>query len=205
VQSLWSEVPASTFVYEFDHSRIVVGRSRSADVQLPHAAVSSTHASIRHQGMGFALIDEGSTNGTRVNETRIAAGRPKPLQTHDVIDLGGYRLTVELMVPVAESTPAKRTSEYARRMLAEQQPDADDEALEAKLAAVQLEADESVPLLPIPKDARPTPAPSRPSTPVPAAPTVERPSMATSELLVYSLAGLLLAGSVVVMFLLTRP
>ena len=72
VQSLWTEVDASTFAYEFAQARIVIGRSQSADVQLPHAAVSGSHASIREQDAGYVLIDEGSTNGTRINDIRVA-------------------------------------------------------------------------------------------------------------------------------------
>ncbi|TNF64491.1 MAG: FHA domain-containing protein, partial [Deltaproteobacteria bacterium] len=77
VQSLWAEVNPSSFVFEFAQSRIVIGRSRSADVQLPHGAVSGTHASIREQDAGYVLVDEGSTNGTRINEIRVVPGRPK--------------------------------------------------------------------------------------------------------------------------------
>ena len=85
VQSLWAKEEPSTFVYEFSHSRIVIGRSRSADVQLPHAAVSPTHATIRTQGSGYVVVDEGSTNGTRVNGIKI---RRSTLCRKDVIQIG---------------------------------------------------------------------------------------------------------------------
>ena len=87
VQSLWTEANPSAFIYEFAQSRIVIGRSRSADVQLPHTAVSGSHASIREQDAGYVLVDEGSTNGTRVNDIRVAVGRPKMLRKHDLISL----------------------------------------------------------------------------------------------------------------------
>ncbi len=202
VQSLWAKEEPSTFIYEFAQSRIVIGRSRSADVQLPHLAVSSTHASIRIEDTGYVLIDEGSTNGTRVNETPVVAGRPKTLRTQDTIDIGGYQLIIDLGVPVAQTISARLTTEYARKMLEEQ--DADQQtSVEAQLETIQSGADQSVELLPIPK-ASPTNPPPRTSTPPPQRPVQERTPMGTSELVVYSLAGLLLAASVAVMFFLTR-
>jgi len=205
VQSLWAKEEPSTFVYEFAQSRIVIGRSSSADVQLPHAAVSATHASIRSQDTGYILIDEDSTNGTRVNENPVPAARPKSLMTQDTIDLGGYRLTIHVGVPVAQTTSARLTTEYARKMLQEQHGDEGHESLEARLDALQSGVDQSVELLPIAKET-PSDAPPPRSSVAPAAKLVEeRRRLSTSELVVYSLAGLLLAASVVVMFLLTRP
>jgi len=205
VQSLWAKEEPSTFVYEFDQSRIVIGRSRSADVQLPHAAVSTTHASIRTQDAGYVLIDEGSTNGTRVNENPVAAGRPKPLRTQDIIDVGGYRLTIDIGVPVARMMSARLTTDYARKMLQEQEDEQAQESLDARFDAIQSGADRSVELLPIPKGSPSEAPPPRTSAPPAPKPMPRRPTMGTSELVVYSLAGLLLAASVVVMFLLTRP
>jgi predicted component of type VI protein secretion system len=204
VQSLWAKEEPSTFVYEFAQSRVVIGRSRSADVQLPHLAVSATHASIRAQNSGYILVDEGATNRTRVNESPVVPGRPKPLRSGDIIDVGGYRLTIELGVPVARTISAGLTSEYARKMLEQQEDLTVHESLEARLEAIQRGADQSVELLPIPK-APPSEPPARASTPPPERPTAARPRLAASELMVYSLAVVLLAASVVVMFLLTRP
>jgi len=152
VQSLWPKTNASTFVYEFAQSRIIIGRTRSADVQLPHAAVSGTHASIRTQGAGYALFDEGSTNGTRVNEVPVVAGRAKALRPNDSIDLGGYRLTIEVGVPVARTMSASLTAEFARQMLSEQLAAEPARGLDAELAAIQSGPDERVDLLPIAKD-----------------------------------------------------
>lgn len=205
VQSLWAKEEPSTFVYEFDQSRIVIGRLGSADVQLPHAAVSATHASIRTQNAGYVLIDDGSTNGTRVNENPVVAGRPKPLRTQDTIDIGGYRLTIDIGVPVAHTMSARLTTEYARKMLQEQHDEEGQESLEARLDAIQSGADQSVELLPIPKESPSEAPPLRASAPPAPKPVQERPRMGTSELVVYSLAGLLLAASVVVMFFLMRP
>ena len=216
VQSLWSKTSGSTFVYEFAQSRVVIGRSRSADVQLPHVAVSGMHATIRTQGAGYVLFDEGSTNGTRVNEVPVVAGRSRALKSNDVVDLGGYRLSVEVCVPVAQTMSASLTAEFARRLLCEQLGARSDDALAAELDALQSAADEAVELLPIsgerpsipppPEDRRPS-RPSRPRssrpTPAPASPTPAK--LERSEVVVYALATLVVAASVVAMALLMRP
>ena len=212
VQSLWPEMQASTFAYEFDQSRIVIGRSRSADVQLPHTAVSATHASIRTEGVGYAIFDESSTNGTRVNETRLVPGRPKLLRPNDVVDLGGYRLSIEVGVPVGQPTSARLTADFARKILAEQLSSADAVDLDARLGAIQRGEDEAVELLPIPTGpVRETPPPrgSRPSAPRASRPDSEATSQARTrlgrgELAVYTLAALVVVTSVIAMALLMR-
>jgi len=212
VQSLWTEVNPSAFTYEFAQSRIVIGRSRSADVQLPHTAVSGSHASIREQDAGYVLVDEGSTNGTRVNDIRVAVGRPKVLRNHDVVDLGGYRLSIDVGVPVSQTMSARLTADFARRILAEQlagngEPDLDDE-----LDAIQRGPDERVDLLPILEEAVSEPPPAResqPSRPRHSRPDSEPPAepvkLRRSEVAVYALAALVVGMSIVAMSLLMRP
>lgn len=212
VQSLWTEVDASTFAYEFAQARIVIGRSQSADVQLPHAAVSGSHASIREQDAGYVLIDEGSTNGTRINDIRVVVGRPKVLRSQDLVDLGGYRLTIEVGVPVAQTMSARLTADFARRILAEQLGGQGESRLEEELSAVQRGPDERVELLPISEEAVSTPSPpreSRPSRPRQSRPDSNPPAepvkLGRSEVAVYALAAVVVAVSLVAMSLLMRP
>ena len=210
VQSLWPKTSASTFVYEFAQSRIVIGRSKSADVQLPHAAVSGTHASIREQGAGYALFDEGSTNGTRVNEALLVPGRAKTLRPNDLVDLGGYRLIIEVGVPVAQTMSARLTADFARKILAEQLQSSDASGLEVQLKTVQSGPDERVELLPIPREfpsEPPPPRESRPSKPRSSRPESKAPEpvkLGRGELAVYALAALVVATSVIAMALLMR-
>jgi len=212
VQSLWTELDPSAFVYEFAQPRIVIGRSRSADVQLPHAAVSAVHASIREQDAGYVIVDEGSTNGTRVNEALVVPQRPKTLHKHDLLDLGGYRLTVDVGVPVSQTMSARLTSDFARRILTEQLEGRDAKTIDAELAAIQTGRDERVDLLPIPKEAVSEPPPqreSRPSTPRQSKPDSEPPKepvqLRRSEVAVYALAAIVVATSIVALALLLRP
>jgi hypothetical protein len=48
-----------------------VGRLPDCGVQIVDASVSRYHAEIRAKGDGFAVVDLGSTNGTRVNGVRV--------------------------------------------------------------------------------------------------------------------------------------
>lgn len=120
VRSSWGTTGGSEpFVYEFDQERVVIGRSASADVCLPHPAVSGQHATLRAQGAGYVAQDEGSTNGTRVNGTAIPPGRPKPLRTGDVVTLGGFSMEVVVGVAVAQPTTVDRTGALARKLVRE--------------------------------------------------------------------------------------
>jgi predicted component of type VI protein secretion system len=212
VQSLWPKATGSTFIYEFAQSRIVIGRSPSADVQLPHAAVSGTHASIREQGAGYALFDEGSTNGTRVNEALLVPGRPKTLRPNDLVDLGGYRLTIEVGVPVTQTMSARLTADFARKILAEQLESHEASGLDAQLVAMQGRPDERIELLPIPKELPSEPPPPRESRPSRSTssrpeshpPQAEHVKLGRGELAVYALAALVVVTSVVAMALLMR-
>ena len=117
VRSSWTRrSDATEGRYEFDQARVVIGRRRGADVQLPHPAVSGTHATVRAEGAGYALVDEDSTNGTRVNGSRIAPGRAKPLRAGDVLEIGGFVLRVEIGV-IAGPTSAEKTAALARRLV----------------------------------------------------------------------------------------
>ena len=115
VRSSWDEnSPAVS--YSFGHDRVSIGRGAGVDVQLPHPAVSSLHATLRQSGAGYTIVDEGSTNGTLVNATTLVALRPKPLRSGDRIELGGFALDVEMM-PIGESTSAGETALFARQLV----------------------------------------------------------------------------------------
>jgi pSer/pThr/pTyr-binding forkhead associated (FHA) protein len=103
--------------YEFDQSRIVIGRGAAADVRLPHPSVSHVHAVIREQGVGYVLLDEGSANGTRVNGQAVVRGRPKPLRDGDRIAVGAFVARFHAGLAVPESTSADGTAALARHLV----------------------------------------------------------------------------------------
>ena len=87
----------------FDGSRIVLGRGSGSDVRLPDPSVSSRHATIRAQGNDYAIVDEGSTNGTWVGGIRLLPNSPRVVKTGDLVRIG--RVWLELSMGQRAATP----------------------------------------------------------------------------------------------------
>jgi Protein of unknown function (DUF3662)/FHA domain len=67
-------VAALTFAgkrHELNGVRVVLGRSKDADVQVPDPNVSRRHAEVRRDGSSFTLVDLDSTNGIEVGGRRV--------------------------------------------------------------------------------------------------------------------------------------
>jgi hypothetical protein len=71
-----------------------MGRSRQCDLMLDDPNVSRTHAEVRARGGSWVLTDLGSTNGTRLNGSRVDGS--EVLKPGDVIELGTSQITFEL-------------------------------------------------------------------------------------------------------------
>ncbi len=104
-------------VIAFDLERIVLGRGSVCDLRIPHASVSSHHATITLDGGGYAIMDEGSTNGTRLNGTPIPQMCRQPLRSDDVIEIAGYRIVPSLAVALEEGGGGDRTDALARALI----------------------------------------------------------------------------------------
>ncbi|GAC1639628.1 MAG: hypothetical protein NVS4B12_00190 [Ktedonobacteraceae bacterium] len=75
--------------YKIVKESLSIGRSRESDIFLEDLAVSRLHASVVNQGNGqYALKDEGSANGTKVNGQQVNKFQIFPLQEGDRIQLG---------------------------------------------------------------------------------------------------------------------
>lgn len=117
VRSSWTRrTDATEACFELEQTKIVIGRRAGADVQLPHPAVSGAHATLQLEGPRATLVDEASTNGTKVNGARIAPQRAKPLRDGDVIEIGGFTLHVELGI-AASGVSAEDTRALALQLL----------------------------------------------------------------------------------------
>ena len=67
-----------------------IGREATSDIQLYDSEASRSHAEVRvRDGKDFELIDLGSSNGTRINGTRVSRGQ---LASGDRIEIGGTML-----------------------------------------------------------------------------------------------------------------
>ena len=74
-------------------NRVVVGRSREADIVLQDPNASRRHAELRREEGGWQVVDLGSTNGIKVNGRRVDH---HPLRPGDQITIGVTDLTFEL-------------------------------------------------------------------------------------------------------------
>lgn len=99
VRSGSGEAPSLTF----DGPRVVIGRSAGSDVRLPDASVSLRHASIRASGSDYAVVDEGSTNGTFVGGVRLLPQTPRILKSGDLVRVG--RVWLEVSIGQRPATP----------------------------------------------------------------------------------------------------
>jgi pSer/pThr/pTyr-binding forkhead associated (FHA) protein len=106
--------PAEETRLTFDGTqRVVIGRGAGSDVRLPDPSVSHRHATLRAQGADFALVDEGSTNGTYVGDVPIAPRTSRVVRSGDRVRIG--RLWLELRI---DQSPATRDVAAATRDLA---------------------------------------------------------------------------------------
>src|SRR3954464_15302979 len=98
VSALGESGSRRVFRYEFDSDRaqILLGRRGGVDVLLPDARVSLVHARIERRKGSYFLVDDGSTNGTRLNGAAVAVAMRNPLREGDRITIGDYSLSVSL-------------------------------------------------------------------------------------------------------------
>jgi hypothetical protein len=82
--------------HELSVPKVVLGRSRSADIQVPDPNVSRRHAEVVEEGGGYTLVDLGSTNGIEVDGHRV-----ERLQLED-----GSRFTIGSTEIVFSEEPA---------------------------------------------------------------------------------------------------
>lgn len=81
----------------------VIGRDPSSDLVLTDPQVSARHAALEPGGQVLFITDLGSSNGTFVNDTRIAPSQPAEAKEGDSVELGATVIEVrrEAVVPTA--------------------------------------------------------------------------------------------------------
>jgi pSer/pThr/pTyr-binding forkhead associated (FHA) protein len=94
--------------FVLDGDRLRLGRARGCDVRLPDLSVSPHHASIERDGQSYALVDEGSTHGTRLGaldaaaSPRLVAGQRRPICGPSLARIGPFLLAIR---PEADGRP----------------------------------------------------------------------------------------------------
>ncbi len=84
-------------------SPVSFGRGRDASVTLNDPRVSKVHCQVSFDGQGFAVADQGSSNGTWVNGERVTTS---PLRPGDLLQIGTTDIQVRgPLVPTTEPVP----------------------------------------------------------------------------------------------------
>jgi pSer/pThr/pTyr-binding forkhead associated (FHA) protein len=96
---------STTRLQQFNQSEITLGRSPSCDIPLPDETVSARHAQLTFHHGQWWVEDQGSMNGTRLNDTLIFM--PTVLTAGDEIECGKTRLTINLPLDASVS-PTQR-------------------------------------------------------------------------------------------------
>lgn len=86
-------VPASGPPIEITKDPTVVGRDPGCDVVLPDGSVSRRHARFEKRGSDWAVVDQGSANGTFLDSQRVAE---VPLRHGQELRFGALSFRVEL-------------------------------------------------------------------------------------------------------------
>jgi hypothetical protein len=100
---------------------IVVGRAHDVDVTVWDCSASRRHAELDWRGDGWVIRDLESTNGTRVNGTRLTNSRAAHVRPGDRIEIGKHvRLQVRTLLP--ELDPLAMLNEIRRLLLGPDRP-----------------------------------------------------------------------------------
>jgi pSer/pThr/pTyr-binding forkhead associated (FHA) protein len=92
---------------------VVVGRREDCDVRLEHKSVSKIHCVLVKTDGLLMLRDLGSTNGTRVNGTRV---RRAALLPNDQVGIASHKFRVHLGPDPAPVAPSVQVSEMTQRL-----------------------------------------------------------------------------------------
>jgi hypothetical protein len=78
---------------------VTIGRGSDRTITVDDSRVSRAHASLHRKGQVWSVTDDGSSNGTRVNGTELAARDPRTLHPGDLIEVGPVGLRFEAPHP----------------------------------------------------------------------------------------------------------
>lgn len=100
---------ASQF-FPLDQEKILVGSSSSADILIDHPEISRKHLAIHREGEKFFVSDQGSTNGTYINDERLTPGAKSEFTSFFPIRLGND--VILTLILNDDSTGTRSTSTF---------------------------------------------------------------------------------------------
>lgn len=86
--------------YETENDQISIGRHPKSDIRIDNLAVSNAHATIKKVMNTYFIEDQGSTNGTFVNEKKITKYE---LLDGDEVIIGKHSLVFSYQNPVTKN------------------------------------------------------------------------------------------------------
>lgn len=99
-------VPSSGRSIEITRDRVVVGRDPTCEVVVNDPSISRRHARLEHRDDGWAVMDEGSANGTFVDSKRVSSAR---LTHGQELRLGTAGFRVEIVTATRDAAPPSVT------------------------------------------------------------------------------------------------
>ena len=103
--------------FPLERREYILGRDPSCDILLDSPGVSRRHARLTQEGDGYVLEDLGSSNGTFVNDERLAA--PRRLKSGDEVKLG-QSVALRFQLPQVTATMVEGVGGSPQATLMEQ-------------------------------------------------------------------------------------
>jgi predicted component of type VI protein secretion system len=88
--------PAQGDPVVIEAERSLVGRDRTAEVRINESSISRKHATVEHRGADWVILDNGSANGTFVDNVQVAE---VVLRNGQTLRLGAVSFRVEIEIP----------------------------------------------------------------------------------------------------------
>ncbi len=153
--------PSGEQTIELEEGTAVVGRQSGVDILLEHKLISRRHANFTCTESDCTITDLKSSNGTKLNGTKLPPNEPQPLNDGDVIHVGPFQITYHQVQiqpepePEPESEPKPEPIPEPEPIVVEETPKEEPEP-SAEVPAEIEEEPEPEPE-PVPEEKGPTP------------------------------------------------
>ena len=77
--------------------RVLIGRDKTAEVRISDSSISRKHATLERRGSEWVITDNGSANGTFVDDVQVAEA---VLRSGQTLRLGAAKFRVEVEIPL---------------------------------------------------------------------------------------------------------
>lgn len=93
--------------FELVNDVYTIGRTEDNDICIPDGTLSSKHCQLIRENDTFKVVDQGSTNGTRINGERIME---EYLKSSDILQVGGIEILFDSEDSSQKSTNTTKTN-----------------------------------------------------------------------------------------------